>query len=196
MKRLVLLVAALVAALTLPVPGGEAGQSALAFLEALQKGETAPSELLEESMISPFCGAPKRAQIIERLERTGRMLRRGQFALEVVQEKVDGNFAAVLVAATGQLDPLAVEVFAIGAGQIDGTWRPAPVPGSFENSRVGFDQDVRERVDRLGLWMIRERVERLRRLQAATEQSLQERIEKALAGLPVEGAAPKEVVGR
>jgi len=193
-RRRQVLLTVLWALLAVPVAGGEPAAVAAAFLETLREGSRTPEELLRESFISPFCGESKRRAILQRLKRLGHHLRRSGYELEAIGTKRDGPFAAVLVSAISRHDPLDAEIIGLGLREIDGNWRVAPVPGSFENCNLGFDDAVREKVDALALWMGRQRVLRLRDLQSDLERKFRQRMEAAVPDDLLRTREPKKVV--
>lgn len=155
-------------------------EAALGFLEDLKADEKGVEACLADSLLSVHCGDAKREAIQARLERLGESLRRGEMELQFLDEKVDGDSAGVLVAALGGLNPMDVEVVALGARQSGGGWKVAPVPGSFENAVDGFDPEVRRRLVVLEDWMMLERGRQSQVLHEAGEGRLRERMKAAV----------------
>ena len=139
----------------------EPGEEALAFLVDLRDEEQAPDQLLEDSVLSPHTGEIRRSAISQRLSRLGRYLRENHYELKVADEKRDDDLAAVVLTAVSKHDPLEVDVFAFGLrGKKDARWRMAPVPGSFENVDLGYDEVLEKRTEALEMWMGAERLVR------------------------------------
>jgi len=172
----------------------EPGEAAIAFLKLLQKEERTPAELLEATILSPHCGELRRRVISQRLGRLGRHMRVNGFDFEVVGEKRDGEFTAVLLSAVSKHDPLEVDVVAIGLRKGKEAWGVAPVPGSFDNVHLGFNEGLEQRVNELDLWMGTERLKKLRKLHSAVEHEFRKRMAKAVPAELLEKANPIQVV--
>ncbi len=190
-KRATLLLSALASsALAL-----EPDDVALDFLRRLQEDENPVSELFEETVISPQTGTIRRVVIAKRLERVGRYLRENQYEFEILDEKRDGEFAAVILSAISQHDPLDVEVFALGLRRDkEDSWAVAPVPGCFDNVHLGYDEELEQRVDALEGWMGSARLSKLRDLHRSALQRFRERMNKAVPRALLEESNPAKLV--
>ena len=122
------------------------GEAALNFMMGLRDEQSTPNELLEGSVLSRHTGAIRRSAISQRLALLGRYLRNNRYDLKVSSEKRDGDLAAVTINAVSSQDPLEVDVFGLGLRDrgADG-WAVAPVPGSFDNVDLGFDNALEQR---------------------------------------------------
>ncbi len=193
-KALILAVIALVW-MAPPVRAIEPGKAALAFLVDLRDEGRALDELLKDSMLSSHTGEIRRSAISQRLGRVGRYLRDNHYELEVADEKRDGDLAAVVLTAVSRHDPLEVDVFALGLREKkDVRWRVAPVPGSFDNVDLGYDEVLEKRAEALELWMGAERLVRLRALHEEVLGALRERMSGAVPRARIEGANPVQLV--
>jgi len=173
----------------------EPGEEALAFLVDLRDEEQAPDQLLEDSVLSPHTGEIRRSAISQRLSRLGRYLRENHYELKVADEKRDDDLAAVVLTAVSKHDPLEVDVFAFGLrGKKDARWRMAPVPGSFDNVDLGYDEVLEKRTEALEMWMGAERLVRLRALQEEVLAALRKRMSEAVPRARIEASNPVELV--
>ncbi len=144
----------------------EPGEVALTFLSDLRDEARGLDEMLESSVLSPHTGPIRRSAISQRLGRVGRYLRDNQYELEVVGEKREGDFAAVVITAVSRHDPLAIDAFALGLRQLrNAGWGVAPVPGSFDNVDLAYDEVLEKQAEGLESWMGLERLTRFGALQ-------------------------------
>lgn len=170
------------------------GAAAVSFLEDVQGTTLSIDEILEKTVLSPFCGDERRMWIEKQLQELRVSLRVGELEFRVVGEKEDGGFAGVLVAVVPEGDPFTSKVVPVALRYTEEAWVPAPVVGSFANANVGFDQGVRNRVKVLERWMGRQRVIRMRDLYLDAVAALEKRMEEVVSDeLLVEGTA-KEVM--
>jgi hypothetical protein len=174
--------------------GAGPSEAALAFLRDLKAGEREVDECLADSLLSVYCGEAKREAIRERLKYLGAGLRDGDVKFELLGEKRDGDSAGVLVAALSGLNPMDVEVVALGARKRGEAWKVAPVPGSFENAVDGFDTALEKRLAALEDWMGRERIRQTHVLQEAGEERLRKRMETAVPKALLRDGTAAEVV--
>jgi hypothetical protein len=159
MKALAVLVLLAVSGAPLRAAGGP-GESALAFLRGLTRENGVFA--VGDTAISPETPEQRRADIAERLSRLGRAIRPDD--LRVLDEKVDGELAAVLVSQITDFDSNSVQVHAVGMVKSAGQWRPAPLPSSFDNTGLSFRPGFLPRIKALEDWMLRVRGEQLVRL--------------------------------
>ena len=194
-KTSLVLVAAALACNAGQVHALEPGEVALTFLSDLRDEARALDEMLEASVLSPHTGDVRRAAISQRLGRVGRYLRDNQYELEVVGEKREGDFAAVVVTAVSKHDPLGIDVFALGLRQRkESGWGVAPVPGSFDNVDLAYEEVLEKQTDALELWMGAERLARRGELQEKVLAAFRKRMDKAMPLSRVEGASPVQLV--
>lgn len=153
------------------------GEAAIEFLEKVRvnKVNLDPGG---DTAISPQTAEAKKRQIARRLERTSRDL--GSDALEIGTVKEDGNFAAVIVRKTGGFDPSRLQVFAVALVKKDAGWAAAPVPASFENAGADYSISLRERLESLENWMLRQQVMDLEKLREQAALEMRGKIETRL----------------
>lgn len=136
---------------------GPAGEVALSLMNGLQDpGENAKT--LEGLAISRFCGPRKRESIEQNWKSRASWATEGKYSFELLDEKVDGDLAGVLIGATKPDNPDLATVVALGVVKQDDGWKVAPVEGSFDNTGLGFDLVIRKRILDLEVWMAREQV--------------------------------------
>lgn len=137
-----------------------AGEPATAALELLKKGKamTKGSLMLEELSISPYCGKRKKDVILKQWTSFRSWAKSEDAEFIVLDEKIDGNLAGVILAAKGKGGPDGVRVFNFGVRSTDEGWRVAPVAGVFANSGIGFGNDELTRAKALEQWMARESI--------------------------------------
>ena len=164
----------------LGLSAGELSQIALRFFDKMSES----SELSEENegvMISPFCGPQKRELIQARWRARMEWLKEGNFELSPMVEKVDGGMAAVLLGARSKGNPDKATVIAVALvkerEQGQGQWRVAPVEGCFDNTGLGFQPEVRERMRGLERWMISQKVKGVKTLRAAEAEHFRRSME-------------------
>lgn len=153
------------------------GEAAIEFLEKVRvnKINLDPGG---DTAISPQTAEAKKRQIARRLERTARDL--GSDPLEIGTVKEDGNFAAVIVRKTGGFDPSRLQVFPVALVRKDTGWAAAPVPASFENAGAGYSISLRERLESLENWMLRQQVVDLEKLREQAALEMRGKIETRL----------------
>ncbi len=168
MKPVALLLACTLSAIGAPSGPGE---RALEFLEQLRQSELnlKPGG---DTALAPQTSARKRAEITRRLNRIADDL--GTDPLEIGPVKQDGSLAGVLIRKIGGFSPNTLQVFPVAMILRESRWIPAPVPGSFENSGMGYAADLLQRIHSLEDWMMRQQVidsENLRDQAAARMQA-------------------------
>ena len=143
-------------AASLRVFSGEPSEVALEFLRGFD-GKLSRTEISSSLAISPFCGPKKRTRILELWEARASWKQKGNFSFLPLREKVDSDLSAVLIGATSPNGPDVSMVISLGVVKKEGGWRVAPVEGSFENTGLGFEADLKSRVRDLENWMALER---------------------------------------
>lgn len=168
-------------------------QEAVKFVEKLRdkKVDLAPGR---DTALSPATGEDKRKLIEERIARMAGELGSGE--LEAGPGKVDGDMAAVLVRQAAGFDPARLRVIAVGLVRKDNRWQPAPVPGSFENTGLGYDAEIVKRLAALEAWMMREQVLDLTALREKTADRLREAISARLKPDDLHESSPEKLMKR
>ena len=157
-----------------PLALAEPAAVALDFLGKVRDGR-ANLEPGGDTALSVQTQPAKRAEIARRLERAGQDLKNG--GLEVVESRVDGELGGVIVRKSAGYDPSLLRVLAVALVKRGERWLPAPVPGSFENCGLGFDQAIRTRARELENWML----SRQAQLLEASRQDLARRMQEEIA---------------
>jgi hypothetical protein len=168
-------------------------REAVQFVEKLRdkKIDLAPGR---DTALSPATGEDKRKLIEERITRMAGDLGSGD--LEAGPGKVDGDMAAVLVRQAAGFDPSRLRVIAVGLIRKDNRWQPAPVPGSFENTGLGYDAEISKRLAALEAWMMREQVLDLTALRETTAERLRKAISARLKPDDLHEATPAQLMKR
>tara|TARA_B110000003_G_scaffold268671_1_gene298634 strand:+ start:7469 stop:9583 length:2115 start_codon:yes stop_codon:yes gene_type:complete len=143
-------------AASLRVFSGEPSEVALEFLRGFD-GDLSEAEIVGNLAISPFCGPEKKNRIVEFWGARGSWKQNGNYAFRALREKLDGDLSAVLIGATSPNGPDVSMVISLGVVRKEGKWKVAPVEGSFENTGLGFEADLKSRVRDLENWMALER---------------------------------------
>lgn len=159
--------------------GGEPGGVALALMQDLRNSEER-AKTVDRLGISRFCGPRKRESIKEHWQARMSWADEGKFFFQLLDEKVDGELAAVLIGATTANSPDLSTVIPLALAKTGGKWQVAPVEGSFENAGLGFGVEVRERAGALERWMSGEQVEATARLQLAELQKFKKAMDGAV----------------
>jgi hypothetical protein len=130
--------------------GDDPGQTAVRYLEQVRAGKV-NLEPDKDTALSAVTGDDKRKEITRRLQQLGKELGPESFTAQEV--KTDGEFAAVLVKQESPLDTSKLRVEPVALLRKGDTWLPAPLPGSFENTSVGYDANRNRRQGELVGWM-------------------------------------------
>lgn len=168
----------------------EPGQAAIEFLEKVRtrKVDLEPGK---DTALSPHTGADKKREIARRLDRMARDL--GSDPLEVGTVKLDENFAAVLVRKLGGFDPGRLQVFPLALIKRDAGWSVAPVPASFENTGTAYTTTLRERLEQLENWMLREQAVEEEKLRAEGAGQMRRKIETGLTARELRGLNAQQI---
>jgi hypothetical protein len=184
------LLAMLMAGLAAP---SDPGATAVQFLEKVRtkKVNLDPGA---DTALSPQTSAKKRDEIARRLERLARDL--GNDPLEVGAVKLDGELAAVLVRKLGGFDPSRLQVFPVALVKRGAGWAVAPVPASFENSGIGYAAALRQRLESLEEWMLRQRVFDLEALREESTVRMRQKVEENLPAATLRGFTSRQAGDR
>jgi hypothetical protein len=143
--------------------------SAINYIQKLSKGIV---NLTKDTAISEHCSDQKRKAIKEQLA----FIHKTQFhkgdVFTVATQKDEGNFSAVLIRSENSLMPLSTRVYALALIQNNGSWGPAPLPGSFTNTGYGYDEKVEQTVRKLEHWMALEKTTREAQLRSDAKDIL------------------------
>jgi len=153
------------------------GNAAIEFLEKIRSGklDLTPGT---DTAITPQTAERKKQQIASHISRIAKDL--GQDPLQLSSVKIDENFAAVLVQKVNHLDPSRLQIFPIAMIKRGSKWLAAPVPASFENAGVGFAIPLRNRLESLENWMLRQQVLEIEKLREQAHSQLRQKIQNHL----------------
>lgn len=165
------------------------GEVALSFLRELTKENGVFA--VGDTAISPDTPDKHRADIAQRLSRLGRGIRPAD--LRVIDQKLDGDLAAVLVSQITDFDSNSVQVHAVGLVKSADKWRPAPVPSSFDSTGLSFRPGFLQRAKELENWMLRGRSEQLVRLKEDSFALLFEEMRKVRSPDELHEAKPEKI---
>ncbi len=167
-------------AASLRVFSGEPSEVALEFLRGFD-GDLSEAEISSSLAISPFCGPEKKARIVEFWEARGSWKQNGNYSFRPLREKMDDNLSAVLIGATSPNGPDVSMVISLGVVRREGKWKVAPVEGSFENTGLGFEVDLKSRVRDLENWMALERTSEMTSLLRSEMGKFRKKMEGAVS---------------
>ena len=167
-------------AASLRVFSGEPSEVALEFLRGFD-GDLSEAEISSSLAISPFCGPEKKDRIVEFWEARGSWKQNGNYSFRPLREKMDDNLSAVLIGATSPNGPDVSMVISLGVVRREGKWKVAPVEGSFENTGLGFEVDLKSRVRDLENWMALERTSEMTSLLRSEMGKFRKKMEGAVS---------------
>lgn len=170
MKILCLLLAATLAA---QATSSDPGMVAVKFLEKVREGNV-NLDPGGDTALTAQTAPRKRRQIEKRLHRLAQEL--GSGPLEIGEVKLDEDLAAVMVRRVGGFDLENLRVFPVALVKRDSEWEAAPVPASFENAGTGYAIALRNRIEQLEKWMLRQQVVDLEKLQSQTKEKMRDSI--------------------
>lgn len=176
-----------------PLAYGESGPSdaAVAYLINVARDRV---DLKRDTALDDGTTVEKETVIRERLKRLSSILDEGE--LRAIDEKVEGNLAAILVSRIIDYDPSQVQIFAIAMLKRDDRWLPAPVLSSFENTGITYLPTLSSSSQLLEDWMLNERTVHLARLRQDVQSNLIEDIRKAGSIDDLRKIPPDEIVGK
>ncbi|HEY8961866.1 MAG TPA: hypothetical protein VIM57_06640 [Luteolibacter sp.] len=153
--------------------GEDPGQTAVRHLEHVRAGNV-NLEPGKDTALSPVTGDDKREAIAGRLQRwRGELGPEPFIALEV---KTDGEFAAALVKQESPFDLSELRVEPVALLRKGDNWLAAPLPGSFENTSVGYDANRSRRQAELAAWLRARQPLALEELRSSANERLRRRI--------------------
>jgi hypothetical protein len=165
------------------------GDAALSFLRGLKNANAVSS--VSDTAVSPDVPEDERADIAEQLNKLGRYIRPED--LRVVEEKEDGDLAAVLVSQVTNYDSSSVQIHAVGMVKSGDKWRAAPVPSSFDSTGLSFRPGFLARAKQLEDWMLRARGEQFVRLKDNIFSMLSEEMRKVKSPDELHSSTPEKL---
>lgn len=172
---------------------GDPGRTAVRHLEQVRAGRVA-LEPGKDTALSPATGADKRRDIEERIGRLAKELGPDPFTVGAI--KIDGDLAAVLVRQETPLDPAKLRVDAVALVRRGDNWLPAPAPGSFENTALGYDVDRSKRQAGLTRWMEETRPHELAELRRDARERLRRQVAGSITTGELRDRTPAELARR
>lgn len=145
-----------------------------------------------DSAISPATLPARLAKIQHRLETLGKDLDGAE--LKLVEANIQEPLAAVLVEATGGINPRQHSVVAVAMILRNDQWLAAPWPGSFANTGLPYDAGMRQRAAELESWMMRESALRANQLREQADQAMRANITAKLSSEAWSGLEPRQVL--
>ena len=178
---------------SLRVFSGEPSEVALEFLRGFD-GKSSKPEISSSLAISPFCGPKKRTRILELWEDRASWKQKGNFSFLPLREKVDRDLSAVLIGAISPNGPDVSMVISLGVVKKEEGWKVAPVEGSFENTGLGFEADLKSRVRDLENWMALERTSEITILLRSEMEKFREKMGGAVSPEVLAGNDAKQAM--
>jgi hypothetical protein len=165
------------------------GDAALSFLRGLKDGNAVFS--VSDTAVSPDVPDDERANIAEKLNKLGRHIRPED--LRVIEEKEDGDLAAVLVSQVTNYDSSSVQIHAIGLVKNGDKWQAAPIPSSFDSTGLSFRPGFLARAKQLEDWMLRARGEQFVRLKDNIFSMLSDEMRKVKSPDELHSSTPEKL---
>jgi hypothetical protein len=173
--------------------GDDPGQTAVRYLEQVRAGKV-NLEPGKDTALSPVTGEDKRAEIARRLQQLGKEL--GAEAFTTQEVKIDGDFSAALVIQDSPLDSSKLRVETIALLRQGDAWLPAPLPGSFENTSLGYNADRNRRQRELVDWMQTRQPAALEALRANAQERLRRLIREKISSEDLRTLPPRLLAQR
>ncbi|MEP4076740.1 hypothetical protein [Haloferula sp.] len=186
-----LLVVVLLMLIPLAHGESESSDAAVAHLIDIARGRI---DLTNDTALAPGTTREKQAAIRDRIKQLSSAVEEGE--LRVIDEKVEGGLAAVLVSRIIDYDSSLVQVYAVALLKRDDRWLPAPLLGSYENTGITYIPLLSESAKRLEDWMNRERTAHLTRLRKDVQAELLADIRKAGSTCELYNIEPEQFVER
>lgn len=180
-------------AATLSAQDADPAAAALGFARKVKEGRV-DLDAGKDTAISRSTAKDKREFIFETVTRLKSAIPGG--ALQAGPVQVDGDLAAVLIHPEESYDPRRQQVLAVALVRREGVWRPAPLPGSFENTGLGYDEAVIRRREALEAWMTRERTTELAGLKSRADETLRKAMSAKVPPAELKDGKPEELVKR
>lgn len=178
---------------SLRIQGREAGEAALSLMQNLRNPDER-SKIVDRLGISRFCGPRKKESITEHWKNRISWAEEGKFTFALIEEKVDGELAGALIAATTPNSPDLSSVISLALIWSDEEWKVAPIEGSFDNTGLGFGADVRDRAREIELWMGRQQIGAAARLQSEELRKFMKSMDGAVSEQDLRGHNADQVL--
>ena len=174
---------------------GEPSDIALNFVRGLD-GSVTKADLSKELAISPYCGPVKRKRIDDLWRRRGDWSKSGKFEFSPINEIVDGDLASVIIGASSPDGPDVATVLTLGLVKKGDGWKLAPVEGSFDNTGLGFSEEITRRIGKLEYWMAVQRIDAMTTLRRSEMERFRKAMEGAISPGDLAMDDPKKVLSK
>lgn len=165
------------------------GDAALSFLRGLKSANADVS--VNDTAVDPDVPEDERADMAENLNKLGRHIRPDD--LRVVEQKEDGDLAAVLISQVTNYDSSSVQIHALGMVKSGDKWRAAPVPSSFDRTGLSFRPGFLVRAKQLENWMLKARGEQFVRLKDNIFSMLSDEMRKVKSTDELHSSTPEKL---
>jgi hypothetical protein len=170
-----------------------ASRAAMEFCESLEHG-LPDLKAGGDTAISPAVERKKRTTIRKRLERLAMGLAGKE--LRVAAAEMDDDLAGIMIEVLEPWEPSDAQLLGLAMVRSEGGWKPAPVPGSFENALIPATAKIRERTKRLEFWMLSRQSTGLQSLIDREWEKLKSRLTAAVPPESRRELPPRTVVER
>ena len=174
-----------------PAAASEPSEAVLKILKNAQDS-TKNSKITNELAISSFCSKRKKEAIFDQWSSLGKWAREEAVEFSILDQKINGDLAGVVVAARGKSGPDGAQVLTFGTLYQNRTWKVAPISGQFTNSGIGFGEAERGRVQELEEWMSWQSVEGFTSFRKKELASYLKKLEGTVNTRVLNEASPKE----
>ena len=167
------------------------GKAAIAFAEGLRDGME-KEKLMALCALNPDTGDRKKDLITENWKTNGkRML---PLAFRVVEEKIGGENAAVVLSQLDENQGGSSHVLSLAIVKRGREWLAAPVLSSFQNSIVTYDPTTLSQRQELEHWMLAREIFLREEMQTNATQKLQEKMRLSIAPESLKSIAPRDLL--
>ncbi len=129
-------------------------KAAISYLEMLNSGDY---NLTDNTALSSYCSSSRITEIKTQLAFYKKTSLSHGDKYQLIDKKVLGSLAAVIIRAENQSSPLNTHIHALAMVEHNGTWLPAPLPGSFTNTISTYELDTEKATKNLEQWMAKEK---------------------------------------
>ena len=166
-------------------------RAAIVFVEGL-RDDWDKDKLVASSALNPNTGERKKDQIFSEWKNESKKILPQPF--EVVDRKVIGDNAAVLLRQYDAKQSSISHLLSVAVVKIEQTWRAAPVLSSFQNSVVSYDAEILAQRRELEQWMMSREVLLREEMQLKARQAMLQEMEKSISPEVLNTIAPRELL--
>ncbi len=158
---------------------------------------------LKDTAISPFCPPAKKGAIADRVNALRELLLDGNLIpgdegkmtrYQIMEVKVQDDLGVGLISYQRRSRPFSIQIQSLGLVKDEGEWLVAPMPGSFNDTLIGFDSDRKAAAEELLRWADGAINERGATIAAEGAENLKKSLRAVEAKLPKKEASPFEVL--